>query len=200
MTHTLPILTPLALLALALLVEKPMHAYEMLQTMEQRRFDWMVKLRAGSLYHTVDRLVRDGLAEVVGTDREGNRPERTTYRVTDTGREALDGALIGMLSTPPTEYPEFSVALSEAHNLPAEQTVDLLELRLAALRARAARYSQAAEHLTELRLPRAYWIESEYAHHMLLADIAWIERLVADLRSGELDWAPEFHGPKADAP
>ena len=41
------------------------------------------------MYHTVARLLRAGLIAEVGTDRDGNRPERTTYTLTPAGREAL---------------------------------------------------------------------------------------------------------------
>src|ERR1700709_651820 len=130
MEESSPQLTPLSVAALALLVEAPMHPYEMYQEMLKRKDDRHVKVRPGSLYHTIDRLARHGLAEVAGTDRGGNRPERTTYRVTDAGRSALEQRLTAMLRTPADEYPEFPLALSQAHNLPAEEVVRLLETRI----------------------------------------------------------------------
>nr|WP_235182057.1 helix-turn-helix transcriptional regulator [Dermacoccus nishinomiyaensis] len=57
----------------------------MIQTLRARREDQWVKLRPASLYHKVDGLVARGLAEVVGTEQDGNRPPRTTYRLTDAG-------------------------------------------------------------------------------------------------------------------
>ena len=42
-------LTPLGLAALALLAERPMHPYEMYQTLVHRREDRNVKVRPGSL-------------------------------------------------------------------------------------------------------------------------------------------------------
>jgi DNA-binding PadR family transcriptional regulator len=71
-------LTPLAVSILALLAERPMHPYEMYSLMLERHQDWVVKVKPGSLYHTVDRLARDELVEVAGTERAGSRPERTS--------------------------------------------------------------------------------------------------------------------------
>jgi DNA-binding PadR family transcriptional regulator len=96
-------LTPLAVAALALLAERPMHPYEMYQTLITRSEDRLVKVRPGSLYHTVDRLTRQGFVEAVGTDRGGNRPERTTYNITESGQLALSERVAEMLATPVNE-------------------------------------------------------------------------------------------------
>jgi len=46
-------------------------------------------LAYGQVYTTLQRLVRDGLAEIDGTDSDGG-PERTLYRSTDDGSRELD--------------------------------------------------------------------------------------------------------------
>src|SRR6478752_4124160 len=86
-------LTPLGLAALSLLVEEPMHPYEMFQLLIARHEDRLVKVRPGTLYHAVGRLEEQGLVAATGTDREGNRPERTTYKISAAGREALTARL-----------------------------------------------------------------------------------------------------------
>ena len=132
-------ITPLALSALALLAERPMHPYEMYQLLLERHEDELVKVRPGSLYHAVERLEDHELVEVLGTEREGNRPERTTYAITDAGREALVGRLREMLSTPVNEFPQFPVALGEAHNGPPDLVVADLRSYVAGLDEQIAR-------------------------------------------------------------
>ena len=73
-------LTPLGVAALSLLVEEPMHPYEMYQLLVARHEDRLVKVRPGTLYHAVGRLEEQGLVEATGTEREGNRPERICIR------------------------------------------------------------------------------------------------------------------------
>src|SRR5690349_8858323 len=80
-------LTPLGLVVLELLHQRAMHPYEIQQTIRDRFIDQVIKVRAGSLYHTVERLHRAGLIEPVETGRTGRRPERTVYAITDDGRE-----------------------------------------------------------------------------------------------------------------
>src|ERR1051325_3708967 len=101
-----------------MLTEEPMHAYRMQQLIKERRKDDVVNVsQRNSVYQTIQRLVRDGLAEVVSTGRSENRPERITYRITDVGRETLREWLLAMLSTPAREYAEFPAALSFLPNL-----------------------------------------------------------------------------------
>ena len=78
-------LTPLGVVVLALLGEGDMHPYEMIRLMRVRHDDRLVTITNGTVYHTVSRLERAGLLAEVGVDRDGNRPERTTYAVTDAG-------------------------------------------------------------------------------------------------------------------
>ena len=63
-------LTPLGVAALSLLVEEPMHPYEMYQLLIARHEDRLVKVRPGTLYHAVGRLEDQGLVTATGTDRE----------------------------------------------------------------------------------------------------------------------------------
>ncbi|MFI2564756.1 PadR family transcriptional regulator [Paenarthrobacter sp. NPDC018779] len=181
-------LTPLGVAALALLAEGPMHPYEMYQVLMARHEDRLVKVRPGTLYHAVGRLAESGLVETAGTEREGNRPERTTYRITSAGHEALDTRLQDMLATPINEYPTFPHAIAEAHHLPAEVVAGLLEGRLAALSADLDFLRQAEAAVTAKGLERKYWIDVTYQQAMLRTEISWIRELLAELRSGQLPW------------
>ena len=109
-------LTPLGVMVLALLREGDMHPYEMIRLMRARRDDRLLTITNGTLYHTVARLERAGLLDEVGIDREGNRPERTTYTLTDAGHDVVGDWVRRELSR--IDRPaEFRIALAEAHNL-----------------------------------------------------------------------------------
>src|SRR6478735_8009853 len=55
--------SPLGLMILALLSERPMHPYEMQRLMVARGDDRVVRVQRGSLYPAVERLERAGLVE-----------------------------------------------------------------------------------------------------------------------------------------
>lgn len=181
-------LTPLGVASLALLAEGPMHPYEMYQVLMARHEDRLVKVRPGTLYHAVGRLEESGLVEATGVEREGNRPERTTYRITPAGHAALDARLQNMLAKPVNEYPTFPHAIAEAHHLPADVVAELLEERLTGLDADLAFLTRAEEAVTAKGLDRKYWIDVTYQQAMLRTEISWIRELLVELRSGQLPW------------
>jgi len=165
-----------------------MHPYEMYQLLMARHEDRLVKVRPGTLYHAVGRLEEHGLVEAAGTDREGNRPERTTYRITSAGREALTGRLQDMLAEPVNEYPAFPLAVSEAYNLPVADVLALLDRRLELLQEQLE-YLQAGEAAVRKKdVARKYWIDLQYQQTMLASEMGWIRSLQDQLRSGELPW------------
>ncbi|MCL2516303.1 MAG: PadR family transcriptional regulator [Microbacteriaceae bacterium] len=186
-------MTPLAMSALALLNERPMHPYEMYQTLIQRSEDRIVKVRPGSLYHTVNKLEELGLVRATGTEREGNRPERTTYEITEKGNLALAERIAGVIEAPEYEFPVFPVAISQAHNLPRETVVNLLERRLQQLESRRSEIGAGLRKLGLTDLPRKYWLDVDYLRSQYDAEHRWLERVVADIRSGELDWGEAKH-------
>lgn len=184
-------LTPLAVAALALLAEGPTHPYEMYQTLVQRAEDRVVKVRPGSLYHTVDRLAGRGLVRAIGTEREGNRPERTTYEITEEGTLALGERVAEIIGTPVNEYPEFPLGLGESHNLPLETVIALLRRRVSLIEADIAVLDAGIRTVQAKRLPAKYWLDVRYSRAMAEADAAWLRALIDDLESGDVSWSDE---------
>ena len=77
---------PLAFAVLGSLGERSMHPYEISTMLKTRGKDGSIKLNYGSLYSVVAALEKAGFIEAVETVREGNRPERTIYAITEAGR------------------------------------------------------------------------------------------------------------------
>ena len=165
-----------------------MHPYEMYQLLLARGQDVTVKLRPGTLYHVIGWLLASGLVVATGTEREGNRPERTTYAITDEGRQALEVAVMSMIESPQAEYPDFTVAIGEAHTLPLGVVVNLLKARLATVTAGRQRGQQLLDLAEDGRLPRRYVLAGEFAMNRADADIAWLTSLISQLESGDLSW------------
>jgi DNA-binding PadR family transcriptional regulator len=190
--HTLgrmsPRRSPLAVLVLALLQESPMHPYRMQQVIKERAQDSLVNVaQRNSVYQTLDRLVRDGLARATGTARDAGRPERTVYEITDAGSAILREWLTRMLCTPPREFPEFPVALALVPLLSPPLVADLLTQRIATIES-----ARAARPAPPPGLPRLFLIEDEYRDAVERAEVDWLRGLVADLRSGTLTWDEQW--------
>src|SRR6266576_508641 len=103
----------LALAVLVTLTERPMHPYEMAATMRSQGKERSIKLNYGSLYTVVNNLARHGLIEATGAGREGRRPERTVYQITEAGRKELEDWMAELVAVPVKEYPQFEAALAE---------------------------------------------------------------------------------------
>jgi DNA-binding PadR family transcriptional regulator len=184
-------LTPLALAVLRLLDTRPMHPYEMHQVVRDHGTDQVIKVRAGSLYHTVERLHRHGLIEQLETGREGRRPERTVYAITDAGRDEFVTNLRDLLRVPAEEFPLFAAALEMAAALPPATVRRLLEHRVVALEAHLAGYEQAIGTLTKRGLDRVNLIEAEFGLHACRAELTWVRQIVAEIDSGDLTWSTD---------
>ncbi len=190
------VLTPLAVSALAMLEERPMHPYEMYRLMVQRFEHEVVKVRPGTLYHAVARLADDQLVEAVGTDRSGGRPERTTYRITPLGRGMMRERLRGMFARPVNEYPSFPLALGEAHNLPRDEVLRLIAERVRALEARNGEARALLDHAAE-NVVEAYLLDHYFVIDMTTAELDWLHRLAVRLENEELEWPQRTPEPSA---
>jgi DNA-binding PadR family transcriptional regulator len=184
-------LNPLAIAILELLLERPMHPYEMRQLMRDRGVVHRVKDNAGALYRTVERLTEQGVLEVVDTHRAGNRPERTVYRVTGAGKDAFDAQALDMLSMPAKEFPQFPIAVAVLHQLEPQSVINALQARLYHLESELAGSTAVTNALTEKELHPLYWMDYQYSATMLRTEYDWVAKLLESLRSGEIKWPAE---------
>ncbi|MBD7979765.1 PadR family transcriptional regulator [Oerskovia merdavium] len=181
----------LALAVLAQLAERPMHPYEIARTLKDRRKDESVRLNYGSLYSVITALVRDGFIEPAGTEQDGNRPQRTVYRLTGAGRTEVDDWMRALLGAPVKEYPQFMAALSFLPLLGPDDVADLLRTRLVALRVKVRRIEDDLEDLDISGTDRPEVSElavadSRYELAILRAELAYTEVLVRRITDGTL--------------
>jgi DNA-binding PadR family transcriptional regulator len=179
--------TPLALAVMNLLMEQPMHPYEMKSKMKERGHDQVVKIKGGSIYDTVERLERGGFIKSQETSREGRRPERTVYAITEMGQDEIKRWLRELISEPVHEYPQFAAALAFVGGLANEEVVRLLQLRLVGLETRIAAVDTKLKTLTrDLRLPRLFVLEGEYGLAMDRAELEWVRGTIREIQEGKL--------------
>lgn len=194
---------PLALAVLSLLTEKPMHPYEMSSTLRYRQKEASIKLNYGSLYSVVDLLLKHELIEVHEVVREGRRPERTVYAITDAGREKYTSWLSDLVAIPVKEYPQFEAALSLIAGLDPDEVLRLLRVRLSRLDSTFASTRAVIEEMAKQGLPRLFAIEGEYANAVLAAELEFVRGLIAELEAGTFEnlalWRKLHSGPLTPA-
>jgi DNA-binding PadR family transcriptional regulator len=198
MSTTRPVSNPLALAVLSSLWERPMYPYEITTTLRERGKEDSIRLNFGSLYSVIKSLEKHGLIRATATEREGNRPERIVYAITEAGRRETDEWLRELLSEPTKEYPAIETALSLITMLPPEEALPLL-------RTRVAKLTEDIDHRdlrgAELQgLPELFLVEYWYKLAMLRAERDWLADLADRVESGSIggfDQWSGFHGKAA---
>ena len=92
----------LALAVLSYLTQAPMHPYELGRTLRENGDARSIKFNLGSLYMVVQQLEKAGFVAAQETSREGQRPERTVYALTDAGRDEMRDWLRELVEEPLT--------------------------------------------------------------------------------------------------
>ncbi len=164
-----------------------MHPYEVAQTLRQRAKQESVRLNYGSLYAVVESLEKKGFIKAAGTVREGKRPERTVYEITDDGAREMNDWMTELISVPAKEYPAFMAGLSFLPSLPPDEALDALRSRRDALKVKLAGMRGAMKAAQDAGLPRIFELETEYEEQQLQAELKFVSALVDEMESGALE-------------
>ena len=181
---------PLALAVLSYLTMRPMHPYELSRTLRDNGDARSIKFNHGSLYMVVQQLAKAGFIAEVETSREGQRPERTVYAITDAGRREARDWLSELIGQPEHEYPHFVTALSLVAALPPGEVVPLLRARLEALAGQRAEIQGMIDSSLSQGVPRLFLVEEEYRLSLVDAESAFVEQFIAEIGDPEAGWGP----------
>ncbi|MCV7321198.1 PadR family transcriptional regulator [Mycolicibacterium confluentis] len=162
-----------------------MHGYEMFQTLTTRRDARIVKVRPGSLYHVVARLAEENLIRSTVTGRDGNRPERTIFEITQSGIDALTSGVRDLVATPVNEFPRFVAGLAELDNLDRDSAVAAVRSRVAALEAELADMVTGRESGAT---PAMYLTVLDYLTATTRTKLDWLRDFADTLESGGVGW------------
>ena len=172
----------MALAVLATVVQRPMHRYEMASVMRARGKDRDMDIKWGSLYTVVQNLERSGYLEPIGVTRQGARPERTVYQITDAGRDELVAWTRELIGQPEAEHTRFIAGLSVLAVLTPDDVTDLLRRRLERLTETSDALCRQLGEASDV--PRLFLIEDEYRIAMTRAEADWTRSLLDELSAG----------------
>jgi DNA-binding PadR family transcriptional regulator len=187
----------LALAVLSYLTQRPMHPYELSRTLRDNGDARSIKFNHGSLYMVVQQLANAGLVAELETTRDGQRPERTVYALTDAGRQELHDWLRELIGQPQHEYPHFVAALSLVAALPPGEVVQLLRTRLRRLAGLRAEIRALIDATLAQDVHPLFLVEEEYRLAVLDAETSFVERFIDRITDPATGWGPrwaEFHG------
>jgi DNA-binding PadR family transcriptional regulator len=177
---------PLALAVLCCLVERPMHPYEISTTLRSRGKEQSIRLNYGSLYAVVESLQKHGLIAARETSREGRRPERTVYDITEAGRTECEDWLAELLSTPVRNFTSLEAGLSMMALLPPDEVARLLDERSDKLRMELRAIDASLSVSADMGLADLFVIETQLRRAMLVAEFDFVTTLADAIRKSEL--------------
>jgi DNA-binding PadR family transcriptional regulator len=177
---------PLALAVLSCLTERPMHPYEISTTLRSRGKEASIKLNYGSLYAVVESLSKHGLIVSRETTRDGRRPERTVYEITEAGVTECEDWLAELLSTPVRDFTSLEAGLSLMPVLEPDEVARLLGERAERLRMELRAIDASLSVAADSGVPELFLIESSYRRGMLAAELDFVRALADRIRTSAL--------------
>lgn len=182
----------LALAVLAYLNRGPMHPYEIGRTLREHGDSRSIKFNQGSLYMVVRQLTAAGMIVEQETTRAGQRPERTVFALTETGRHELRDWLRELVEQPMHEYPHFVAALSLIGTLPPDEVVDLLQTRLQRLNEQLAEVRRIIDDTVAAGVHPLFVVEEEYRLALLQGESDFVERFIERITHPKTGWGRDW--------
>ena len=191
----------LALAVLSYLSRAPMHPYELSRMLRDHNDVRSIKFNQGSLYMVVKQLARAGFIAEQETTRDGQRPERTVYAVTDACLHEARDWLRELVEVPQHEYPHFVAALSLIAALPPGDVLTLLDSRLRRLAEQRTEIRDGIDRALAGGLHPLFQVEEDYRLALLDAESSFVERFIARITDPETGRGPlraQFHDQPTD--
>jgi DNA-binding PadR family transcriptional regulator len=167
-------------------MEANSHPYEMRQKMKERHMLHYIKMQEGSLYYAINQLTKSGDVEPVKTEKEGGRPDRTVYKITESGKALFQDMLVDQLAGKAAMFHPMYAALPFAWNGDQERIHKVLLEKLKEQRERVKTMEQVyLEHIQTVPRSVLHMMKGQWEH--AIVELRWLERLAEDADNRRLN-------------
>lgn len=128
--------TDAELAILSLLIEQPMHGYQIEQVIEERGMREWVEMGFSSIYYLLSKLKKNGLLESQLEKADGKGPTKQVFKITDTGREKWEMGLLDALAEPHRRFSNFELGIAYIDRLEQDEVIHSLKINLKMLKIR----------------------------------------------------------------
>jgi len=174
------------LVILGLLRDQPLHGYEIKQIIEEHMGDW-TSIAFGSIYFALGKLSDEGLIEKIATEKEGNRPSRSVYQITEAGRSEFLRLLRKVWSEPEQQYFAIDIGLAFMNALPVDEIKGYLRQQVAQLEVVLQHLdSHQQEQMSQTDIPRSAEMIFEHSRAHVAAELSWTRSVLAKIEDGKL--------------
>lgn len=133
---TVPAATKTDLLLLGLLLDRPIHGYELYQTIQNEGIDEWFSISAAGVYYSLRKLHEHGFV-VESRQRRGGSASKSIYRLTASGRLAFMQAMEAELASQEEPCLDYDLAIYLLNKVPVQRALRPLERREAFLAQRS---------------------------------------------------------------
>ena len=175
-----PSATRVDLLLMGLLLDRPMHGYELYQKIQAKGIDTWFNVSTPGVYYSLGKLHEQELVAET-RQREGRSARKSIYRLTEKGRSAFFAAMEAQLASQENTYLDHDVVIYLLNRLPLQRVIPLLEQHQARLAAEARQVqadlgARSDEVGSSLRLAIL-----DHKSRLLETERAWVSDLIGDI-------------------
>ena len=148
-------LTDAELVILSLIIERPMHGYQIEGQISLRNMRAWTDLATSSIYYLLGRREEKGFIERVPelAEKSSERP-RKVYQTTEKGRSIWKKATLEALTRPKTTYTNFLMGLHNLWNIPPAEALEAVQIYREWLTGDLQRQQQELDELEAMDLSR----------------------------------------------
>ncbi len=176
--------TKVDLLLLGLLMDKPMHGYEINQLIRSAEMDAWLNVSMPSIYYSLNKLREKDLIAETRRRGEGS-PTKSVYHLTDEGRARFFAAMEESLASDEKMYFEYDLGVFLMNKLPRERVIPLLEQRRAFL---DDWHTSLQERIACMGGDSSYPLRQAILNHLashINMESRWLEGLIRQIQGEE---------------
>jgi DNA-binding PadR family transcriptional regulator len=160
-----------------------MHGYEIKQIIEEHMGDW-TDIKFGSIYFALSKLAGDGAIEVVKETREGNRPSRIVYQITEKGHKEFSRLLRELWDEDSRSLYAFDIGIFFMKSLSRPEVEKYFDKRIEKTKQKLDFLDRhQAEHENNPHFPPEAAVIMQHSKLHLRAELTWLQETREKLNS-----------------
>jgi DNA-binding PadR family transcriptional regulator len=178
---TAPAATKIDLLILGLLLDRPMHGYELYQQIQTEDIDTWLSVSMAGVYYSLGKLRDQGL--VAESRQRGERSARKSiYHPTEEGRTAFFTAMEAQATSQERTYLDYDLVIYLLNKLPLQRAISLLEQRQAFLAQEAQTVHAALAEEQDDGQSALKLAIFDHTRRFLQMEQAWLADVIRDIQ------------------
>jgi DNA-binding PadR family transcriptional regulator len=172
--------TKIDLLLLGLLLDRPMHGYELFQQIQTEEIDTWFNVSMAGVYYSLGKLRDQGLV-AESRQRGARSPRKSVYHLTEEGRSAFFEAMEAQAASREEIYLEYDVIIYLLNRLPRQRAIALLDRQMSHLGAQLQAVQRALAEEREDRPSPLRLAVLDHRRRYLEMERDWLAGVIQDV-------------------